>query len=171
MKSDAIVGALKQAAALDVDVDEALDQLTALVETAHTQQVKLPDVILSEVPVGFADKTCVVGWDTCGACHKTLKGCACKNGPTEPSYVKLFRQGSKMDQPEVQSEAVRTTTPVTEVEAETSLPRSSGEDVPSDKDTIPSRVCKDCGQDTMVTEGDEYDDGTFHCFPCQTKET
>lgn len=48
-------------------------------------------VILSEVPLGYADKAVVVGWDTCGSCSKHVARCACADGPTEPTYVRAWR--------------------------------------------------------------------------------
>lgn len=173
MKSDAIVGALKEAAKFDVDVETALDQLTELVEAAHAPSWKNIEMMLSEVPLGFANKKCVVGWDTCGNCGSSLKKCSCKGGPTEPKYVKFFRSGKPMD-PNTSTGTTETTVPtrVTSTSSESSLPDSSRKDVPSDMEdqsTIPARGCRECGQSVLVTEGEENDDGTFTCYPCQAE--
>lgn len=183
MKSDAIVGALKEAAKHDVDVEEALDQLTELVEAAHSSgpNWKNIEMMLSEVPLGFADKKCVVGWDTCGSCGSSLKKCPCKGGPTEPKYIKFFRSGNPMD-PNTSTGTTETRVPtrVTSPSSESSLPGSSRKAVPSgtdvesdpvdtENDTIPTKNCRECGQQTLVTEGEDNDDQSFSCYACQAE--
>lgn len=177
MKSDAIVGALKEAAKLDVDVETALDQLTELVESAHGPSWKNVEAILAEVPLGTPDgRKCVVAWDTCGTCRMLLRKCSCKGGPTEPRYIKFFRSGQPMDPNTstgtMESTPVRATTRVTSTSSESSLPEFIAEGVPSgteDNTSIPARGCRDCGQQVLVTEGEENDDGTFTCYPCQAE--
>jgi hypothetical protein len=50
-----------------------------------------PLVILSEVETDHPHGSIVIGWDTCFACKRTIKGCACAEGPTEPPYVTRWR--------------------------------------------------------------------------------
>lgn len=170
MKSDAIVGALKAAAKADIDVDDALDQLSELVELAHVKPHANPDVILSEVPVGpDTDSTVAVGWDTCASCKLAVSKCMCKNGPTEPDYVKKFRQ----DRP-----GFRMPTPVHSKSSEKSASRSSQIPVSSDGETQidPDNItpgvstepqCSSCGQHVPSTAGDLNDDQSFTCHVCQ----
>lgn len=177
MKSDAIVTALKAAAAAGVDTDDALDQLAELVENVHIKAPTAPlGVVLSEVPLGWNDKTCVVGWDTCSACKEHVSQCkrtgACKNGPVEPIYVTKFRA----EKPVTVASALPT--PVTKVNVESSLSRSSQMAVSSDGEaqdslggqaisTIDYHVCQTCKQEVSVFDGDDNDDGTFTCHKCQ----
>ena len=161
MKSDAIVGTLKAAASAGVDVDDALDQLSDLVELAHSKPVKTDlsavEVILTEVPLGFQGMICVVGWDTCGGCARTVRNCQCKNGPTEPAYVKKFRS-----EPSVQS-ASTLPTPVTKVDGESGLSASSRNPSPATDDS----VCRDCQISKPAAEIERNDDGSVTCFDCQ----
>lgn len=163
MKSDAIVGALKAAAGEGVDVDEALDQLGDLVEIAHAKPVKKDlskvEVILSEVPLGFAGKTCVVGWDTCGACHGLVSACTCKGGPTEPPYVQKFRQEPVIPGTTVPT-AVRSRTPkdVAEEVVDPANPQTQ---------VIHKKICATCKFPRNESEMDRSDDGTYLCHKCQ----
>lgn len=167
MKSDAIVGSLKAAAAAGVDVDDALDQLSDLVTLAHSKPVKQnPDLVLSLVPVGpDTDATVAVGWDTCAGCKLGCSSCTCKNGPVEPAYVTKFRQ----DKPNF-----RVLTPVTKVSAKKVASPIIADPVPSDSDEAQSFpgpigfLCATCKMRKPFDAVDKNDDGTtFTCHECQ----
>jgi hypothetical protein len=159
-KSDAIVTALKNAAQVGVDTDDALDQLSDLVDVVHAKPAphKKPEVVLSEVPLGFGDKTCVVGWDTCGACHFRVSKCECPNGPVEPNYVKKFRQEGPI------TVASQMPTPVTKVTTESSLPRSSEVEITSESK---GEVCKVCKIPITSDNADQNDDKSYTHHDCQ----
>lgn len=188
MKSDAIVGALKAAAKADVDVDEALDQLSDLVELAHSKPVVNPDVILSVVPVGpDTDTTCVVGWDTCSACHLMVSKCSCKKGPTEPEYVKKFRQEKpNFRVPTPVSKGVKgshasRSSEVVDPDNVLSRPDLAGPHDPqadADMDAIASAIpdgppiqvgplCNTCHRSIHPSAADQNDDSSWTCHLCQ----
>lgn len=169
MKSDAIVGALKAAALADVDVDEALDQLSDLVDLAHSKPVKQnPDVVLSEVPLGpDTTSTCVVGWDTCFKCHLMVSNCSCKGGPVEPDYVRKFRQ-DKLPTPVSKAVPGKSASPSSQV------PVSSDVNVEIDPDnpgSMPSKSfaprCTACSNPTTPETADQNDDQSWTCHTCQ----
>ncbi len=175
MKSDAIVGALKSAAKADIDVDDALDQLSELVELAHAKPRSMPDVMLSLVPVGpDTDSTVAVGWDTCAGCKLAVSKCSCKNGPVEPDYVKKFRQekpdfrvptpvsskGVKGHHAQIESVDPDNITPGAALVAAT-------EKLVTTIANAPDPACSTCGMATPADEGDLNDDGTFTCHGCQ----
>lgn len=37
----------------------------------------------------------VIGWDTCGTCQHHIRICQCKNGPSQPGYIKSFKRGAE----------------------------------------------------------------------------
>ena len=166
MKSDAIIRVLKQATKADIDVDEALNQLSDLVELAHSKVVTRPDVILSLVPLGpDTDSTVYVGWDTCNRCKWAVSRCDCKEGPEEPTYVKKFRQ----DKP-----GFRLPTPVTSKDGKKTASRSSQVTVPSDgeaqefiRPNTTGLHCTICKTATSTDAADQNDDGTYTCHACQ----
>ena len=160
-KSDAIVGALKAAAKVDIDVDDALDQLSDLVTLAHSKPVKQnPDLVLSLVPVGpDTDATVAVGWDTCAGCKLGCSSCTCKNGPVEPAYVTKFRQ----DKPNF-----RVPTPVSRVSAQKVAspiiadPEGEAQDI-----RLIGFLCSTCNVRKPFDAVDKNDDDTFTCHVCQ----
>lgn len=174
LKSNKIVPALKEAAKKGVDVSDALDQLTQLVETASEVRPTVTSILTAIGTKGDGEPL-IVGWDTCGTCLIHVSRCACAKGPTQPNYVAKW----------VEEFEARLSTPVRNLESPENL-LSPGEGSVSGENAIPavqtkstgvpsgtrSRAsCKECGKAVLTgpdnANADRNDDGTWTCFSCQ----
>ena len=72
-------------------------------------QLARPPFILSFVDNDHPSGGFVIGWDTCGSCNLHIRTCKCKDGPSQPSYVKRWRSkdDTKHDKPQPISTATR----------------------------------------------------------------
>jgi hypothetical protein len=184
LKSNKIVPALKAAAKAGVDVDDALDQLTELVEAAGTVRPKITTV-LTTIGEKSDGSPLVVGWSTCGECKCHVSRCNCPKGPVVPSYVAKWVEDYETKH---SPEAVRA-----ELSTDVSNPDSAegsfpAEGVPDSADSesessgaakqakgVPSAKsrasCKSCGKPVLTgpdnANADKNDDGSWTCFDCQ----
>lgn len=177
LKSNKIVPVLQFAAQKGLagdHVDQALDQLTALVEAASETAPKA-STVKTLIAVNAEGRQLVVGWDTCGSCLLHVSRCACTKGPSQPSYVARW----------VEEFEATLSTPVRNPESPENL-LSPGEGSVSGENVIPavqdeskgvpsatrSRAsCKECGKPVLTgpdnANADRNDDGSWTCFSCQ----
>lgn len=120
----------------------------------------------------------VVAWDICGKCSTHVRHCNCSAGPSEPGYMEAWRNEGRVGLLGMEW----ATTPVPSPENAKSV---SNQIAKSDSGTgaipqVPGQVtveeaiaegaekCRECK--TPITSdypGDENDDGTLTCYPCQ----
>lgn len=156
--SNKIMAALQFAASKGLDVDDAVDQLTELVEAVEAGRVRKALVSIKTVIGTKLDGSpLVVGWDTCGECRQHISNCMCSE-PKQPEYVAKFVAEAVA---RADASGLRPLEPIgTATDAPLDPPTAVGS-----KKSGPT--CLSCKRPVTEEDADQNDDGTWMCLDCQ----
>lgn len=161
--SNKVLAALQFAASKGLDVDDAVDQLSDLVEAVQVAGARRALVsIKTVIGKGTNGKPLVVGWDVCGECTQHISNCACPSGPHQPSYVAKFLAEieARPDGPAKSGGHFESAPAAGAAEAGTPTAVSSKKSGPS---------CLSCHKPVSEENADKNDDGTWTCWVCQAE--
>lgn len=147
---------------------EQLDRYMDLVVEGHTPEdamevvfppakEKKPTIMVTEFPDGV-----VIGWDHCARCNKSVRTCACKEGPQELRVFEQWRTGNKTmpDYAAAAKQAAAAGVPKTEALGK----GNKGVVVAIEQGLV---ACVIHGDAVPEAEADKNDDDTWTCHTCQ----